>query len=57
LSQKNKELKEKDKKIVLLENKVKTLNKENTLLKEKSKKSNNTDLNRALERIHELESK
>ena len=49
-------MKEKDRKILLLENKVKSLQKENTNLKEKLKKNNATELNRAYNRIQQLES-
>jgi hypothetical protein len=56
VNQKTKELKEKDKRILLLENKVKSMQKENLNLKDRLKKNNTNELNRAYNRIQQLES-
>lgn len=57
LSKKMKDSKEKDKKLIIMENKIKHLQKENITLKEKTKTSMDIELSKALEKINQLKSK
>jgi hypothetical protein len=59
LNQKSKEMKEKDKKLILMESRIKYLQRENRILKENANnvKKQGKELSKAIEKIHELESK